>query len=128
MPRLCLAFAGFQLAIGTSVSWWQSARDTGDRLTPQTPLVFTPLGNVPPNTSVFVINASDALQTVFGFGGALTESAIYVFNKLDAATQAGLLLDLYGENANGTSLRYTSGRLTIGSCDYALEYCEFLSI
>lgn len=108
-----------------SISVWQTARDTGDRLSPQPALAFTSPGPISPNTSELVVNASEQLQTVWGFGGALTESSVHVFSKLDAATQASFLADLYGENSNGTSLRYTAGRLTIGSCDFALEYCKW---
>jgi glucosylceramidase len=111
-------------ASATTVAWWQTARDTGDRLTPQSAQSFVAPGPVAPNASVFSVNASQFFQTVWGFGGAMTESAVYVFNKLREEAKAELLLDLYGENANGTSLRYTAGRLTIGSCDFALDYCE----
>jgi len=50
---------------------------------------------------------------------------VSVFNKLDAASQAALLADLYGENGDGTSLRYSTGRLTIGSCDFSLGYYNY---
>ena len=108
----------------TPISVWQSARDSGDRLSPKPALSFIAPGNVSANTSELVVNSSQLLQTVWGFGGAITESAVSVFGKLGAAAQTELLADLYGENANGTSLRYTAGRLTIGSCDFALEYCK----
>lgn len=112
-------------ASATTVAWWQTARDTGDRLTPQSARSFVAPGPVAPNASVFSVNASQFFQTVWGFGGAMTESAVYVFNKLGEEAKAELLLDLYGENANGTSLRYTAGRLTIGSCDFALDYYNY---
>ena len=126
--KCAVAFLGIYLCSSSSpVSVWQTARDTGDRLSPQPALAFAPPGQITPNTSELVINASEQLQTVWGFGGALTESAVHVFNKLNAATQASFLADLYGENSNNTSLRYTAGRLTIGSCDYSLEYCKWLA-
>ena len=124
LSRVFSLVASLSAASGVTISVWQSARDTGDRLTPQQPLLFTQPGPVAPNTSVLTINATELLQTIWGFGGAITESSVSVFQKLDAPTRAAFLLDVYGENANGTSLRYTAGRLTIGSCDFALEYCK----
>ena len=47
------------------------------------------------------------------------------FNLLDASTQAAVVASLYGDDGHGTSLRYTFGRLTIGSCDFALEYYNY---
>lgn len=107
------------------VSRWGSARDSDDRLSPQPPLTFAPSRKVASNTSILDVKASDIMQTIWGFGGGITESAVSVFDKLDAATQSDFLLDLFGENPDNTSLRYTGGRLTIGSCDYSLGFCEY---
>ena len=115
-----------------NVSWWQSARDTGDRLAPQPPLVFTAASLSSPessaadtNTTVLTVDANATFQTWWGFGGAITEAATNVFGRLDAAAQEAVVADLWGENADGTSLRYTGGRLTIGSCDFALGYYNY---
>ena len=75
-----------------------------------------------------VIDPSSRFQEVFGFGGAITESATHVFGQLAPADQAALLDDLFGENPEGTSLRYSTGRLTIGSCDFALGYYSYNSM
>lgn len=71
------------------------------------------------------INAAAQYQTVWGFGGAFTESTATVFYSLPPATQAEVIEDLFGENANGTSLRYSAGRLHIGSCDFSLSYWSY---
>jgi glucosylceramidase len=71
------------------------------------------------------VDAGARFQTIFGFGGAVTESAVHVFGQLDAGARAAQLADLYGENADGTSLRYSTGRLTMGSCDFALGYYSY---
>ena len=117
------------LAANASASLWRTARNSTDRLTPQAPLPWspTPPGSPPPgvNATRVTVDASARFQTIMGFGGAITESAVHVFGRLDAAAQAQLLADLYGENAEGTSLRYSTGRLTIGSCDFALGYYSY---
>jgi glucosylceramidase len=112
--------------VGASVpiARWQSSRD-GDRLK-QLPIInFVAPSPAPPNSSILLINASILHQTIWGFGGGITESAVTVFNKLDPISQKTLLDDLYGDNTYGTSLRYTGGRLTIGSCDYSLNYYNY---
>lgn len=110
-----------------SISVWETSQASTNRLTPVAPLQFTggPAPTPSPNATVVTVNASATYQTIVGFGGAITEAAVYVFNELDAAGQAQVLQDLYGENANGTSLHYSMGRLTIGSCDFALGYYSY---
>ena len=116
-------------AANASASLWRTAKDTGDRLSPQAPLPWAPGAAPAPlagaNATRVALQPASTFQTVLGFGGAITESAVHVFNKLGAAAQAQLIADLYGENANGTSLRYTTGRLTIGSCDFSLGYYSY---
>ena len=55
-------------------------------------------------------------QTVLGFGGAFTDSASYVFSKLNSTLQAQVL-DMYFSDSG---LRYNMARLPIGSCDFSL--------
>jgi hypothetical protein len=119
-------------AAAQPVAWWQSARNTTDRLTPQAgrsfssamPAPAVSLGNAT-NATAVTVDFSSTFQTIVGFGGAITESAVYNFNLLDAATQQAVVDALYGDDGNGTSLRYTFGRLTIGSCDFALQYYNY---
>lgn len=116
--------------IASNASVWRTSRNSTERLTPLAPLPWTFPGPAPAppagaNATRVSVNASATYQTIFGFGGAITESAVHVFGQLDAAAQAALLADLYGENADGTSLRYTTGRLTIGSCDFSLGYYSY---
>lgn len=113
-----------------NASLWRTARNSTDRLTPQAPVPWSPTPpSAPPppgvNATRVTINASSRFQTILGFGGAITESSVSIFNKLDAASQTALLADLYGENGDGTSLRYSTGRLTIGSCDFSLGYYNY---
>ena len=112
------------------VAVWRTARDTGDRLARVANLTFSPnpSSSAPSADASVFIDPTARFQEVFGFGGAITESATHVFGQLAPADQAALLDDLFGENAEGTSLRYTTGRLTIGSCDFALGYYSYNSM
>lgn len=56
-------------------------------------------------------------QTMEGFGGAFTESTAHNFSKLDAERQEQFLQAYFGKDG----LRYSIGRVTIHSCDFALE-------
>ena len=73
-------------------------------------------------TLVVTVNTSATRQSIWGFGGAVTEAAVSVFAKLAPAAQEAVLAMLYGEAPDNSSLRYEAGRLTIGSCDFALGY------
>ena len=57
-------------------------------------------------------------QTIFGFGGALTESAGYVLGKLDPETQKDILNSYYSQDG----LCYTMARTHIDSCDFSLGH------
>lgn len=115
-----------------NITWYQTSQSTGDLFTLKPSLHFTnssnPCATGSTNCTVLKIDASVTYQTILGFGGALTESAIYVFNQLNSSTQAQLLQDMFGENSEGHSLRYTTGRLTIGSCDFALGYYHYAPV
>lgn len=56
-------------------------------------------------------------QTVLGFGGAFTDSASYIFSKLNSTLQAQVL-DMYFSESG---LKYNMARLPIGSCDFSLN-------
>lgn len=55
-----------------------------------------------------------------GFGGAVTDSAAYVFSLMQDAEQNALLDACFGENGLG----YRSIRVPIDSCDFSLEQFE----
>ncbi len=59
-----------------------------------------------------------------GFGGAFTESASYVFSKLNATLQAQVL-EMYFSEAG---LQYNMARLPMGSCDFSLENYNYASV
>ena len=55
-------------------------------------------------------------QEFFGFGGALTESAGYVFSYMDQDAQDEILEAYYGK----TGIGYRFGRTHLDSCDFSL--------
>ena len=65
---------------------------------------------------------SQTYQTILGFGGAFTDSASYVFSKLNSTLQSQLL-DMYFSNTSG--LQYNMARLPIGSCDFSLNHYDY---
>eukprot|EP00731_Ephydatia_muelleri_P027239 Em0019g112a len=62
------------------------------------------------------IQWSSSYQTILGFGGAFTESAAYVFSKLNSSLQSQVLQMYFSEDG----LRYNMARKPIGSCDFSL--------
>ena len=56
-------------------------------------------------------------QAILGFGGAFTDSASYVFSRLNSSLQAKVL-DMYFSD---DGLHYNMARLPIGSCDFSLQ-------
>jgi len=96
----------------------QTARDTGDRLSPQAQVPWQPDF---PSTYTVVVNPTAKYQTVLGFGGALTEAAAYVYSTLSPALQKQVIEAYYG----ATGIHYTVGRIHMNSCDFSLaSYSE----
>ena len=70
-----------------------------------------------------VINKHEVKQKILGFGGAFTEAAASVYDKLDDEKKDEIIQAYFGVNGNG----YTMGRTHINSCDFSLEnysYCD----
>ena len=64
-----------------------------------------------------LLSRSIKYQTIEGFGGAFTDSASFVFSKLNSTLQSQVLNMYFSEDG----LRYTMARLPIGSCDFSLK-------
>jgi hypothetical protein len=113
------------------VDIWQSARDTGDRLTQKPDIYFNiyPLGDSQVNLTVnttqkfqqvpfscflsffiahhlsYLFFFSSLLQ-ILGFGGAFTEASAYVFSLLNETNQQWILDSYFSPNGN----RYNVGK------------------
>eukprot|EP01089_Gocevia_fonbrunei_P014072 TRINITY_DN3774_c0_g1_i5.p1 TRINITY_DN3774_c0_g1~~TRINITY_DN3774_c0_g1_i5.p1 ORF type:complete len:494 (-),score=93.93 TRINITY_DN3774_c0_g1_i5:77-1558(-) len=102
----------------------QTARDTGDRLTPKDPIhwsgTFNQLSDLE-GKNIVEVHTDQKKQSVIGFGGAFTESASYIFSKLSAANQKVVLDAYWGPKG----LNYTVGRVHMNSCDFSLASYSF---
>lgn len=71
----------------------------------------------------FVLDSAQKGQTMIGFGGAITDAAISVYETMDAATKKRFFNLVYGEQG----LAYNLARLTIGSCDFSASIYDYAS-
>jgi len=119
LAKLCLAsVAGVAAADGLTLSLWQSADGTEDRLTQKADLKFeSDFEFSGPTVSI----SNTVGQTIKGFGGAFTESSGKVFQKLTREQQDQLIEDYFGPSGNG----YTMGRTHINSCDFSVSSYSF---
>lgn len=81
-------------------------------------LVFAPDGG----EENFLLNLYPSMtyQTFEGFGGALTESAGYVYGQMDEGQQREMLEEYFGAGR----MNYRMVRIPIDSCDFSLGHCE----
>ncbi len=71
--------------------------------------------------SVINVYPEVTYQTLYGFGGAVTEAAAYVYSKMTEGNKKEFIEAYYGENGLG----YTFGRCSVDSCDFGLgNYCS----
>lgn len=59
-------------------------------------------------------------QQVEGFGGALTDSAGYVYSLMDDEQKKEMILNYFGKD----NMKYALVRIPIDSCDFSLEHYE----
>lgn len=59
-------------------------------------------------------------QVMDGFGGAITDSAGYVYSLLDEEQKAKMIESYFGKDG----MRYSHVRIPIDSCDFSLEHYE----
>ena len=74
-------------------------------------------------SSTIKLNKNDIRQEILGFGGAFTEAAASIYQKLDTERKEEIIQAYFGEDGNG----YTMGRTHINSCDFSLgnyAYCD----
>ena len=69
------------------------------------------------------LNKNEIRQEILGFGGAFTEAAASIYQKLDTERKEEIIQAYFGTDGNG----YTMGRTHINSCDFSLgnyAYCD----
>lgn len=105
----CNSLSGTVLSVQTSRA--------GSRFEPQPAQTWGPY--VASGKNVLVIDAAERRQTIHGFGSALTEAAAFNFAAMSATTRKTLIDLLWAPSPLGNG--YTSGRLHLGSSDFALS-------
>ena len=74
-------------------------------------------------SSTIKLNKNDIRQEILGFGGAFTEAAASIYQKLETERKEEIIQAYFGADGNG----YTMGRTHINSCDFSLgnyTYCD----
>ena len=59
-------------------------------------------------------------QTIKGFGGALTDSAGYIYSLMDDEQKKEMIKNYFGKE----QMEYSIVRIPIDSCDFSLEHYE----
>ena len=90
----------------------ETARDNSHRLA----TVALPAADAAAGAAAIHVDPQQRLQTIVGFGGALTDSAGWVLAQLPKATRAQVLKN-YFHPSDG--IGYTLARTSIGSCDFS---------
>ena len=93
----------------------QTARDTGERFKVNADLLLDQVE--PGKVSSVEVDSQQEFQVIYGFGGAFTEAAAYVFAHLEPAKQAQIL-DAYFHPEQG--IGYSFGRVHMNSSDFSL--------
>ena len=95
-----------------------TAAHTELRLTAQAPLVFADKDQVKETEAAVFVDTGKRFQTLIGIGGALTDAAAEVFDRLPAAIQQELL-QAYFDADKG--IGYSLVRTNIASCDFSSD-------
>jgi len=120
---IVLAVASVVHAQSGVVRVWQSSAVTGDRLRELPPFTpYTPdTTSKQPKPSVLKFHTKDEMQTIVGFGGAITEASVTVLAAMPEAKQREVIDAYFGEQGN----QYSIARLHINSCDFSVNSWNF---
>jgi glucosylceramidase len=99
-----------------SVQVYQTAKDTGDRLSHLAAVPLRPRGPLVETQNYVFVDPAQTYQTIIGIGGALTDAAAETFFRLPEATRRELIGDYYDAR---DGIGYTFGRTSINSCDFS---------
>jgi glucosylceramidase len=105
----CNSLSGSVLSVQTS--------RFGSKFLPLPPQNWGPF--IASGKNVLVVDAVERRQTIHGFGSALTEAAAFNFAAMSDITRTTLIDLLWAPPPTGNG--YTSGRLHLGSSDFALS-------
>ena len=92
--------------------------DKGERQREEKELEFVPDGGE--ENQLFNLYPSVTYQTFEGFGGALTESAGYIYGQMEKGQKEEMLREYFAADCMG----YRMVRIPIDSCDFSLGHYE----
>ncbi len=93
----------------------QTAKDTGDRLSPKADLCLEDAQYE--NMSVVEVDVRQEFQEIIGFGGAFTEASAFIFAHMEPEKQREIV-NAYFHPKEG--IGYNFGRIPMNSCDFSL--------
>lgn len=99
----------------------QTAENTQDRLTPQTPVPLSSSDASSDGAYSINIDLDERSQKLRGFGGAFTDSTAFNFMQLPEEQQNEMLEAYFGKSGHG----YSICRLQIGSSDFAISHYNY---
>lgn len=96
----------------SNVEWWLTSPATNVLFQQQKSLSF---GNVVNKDQTITVGTTQSYQSIDGFGNCLTGGSATLLNKMDAASRAAILKELFATNGNNIGISYL--RISIGASD-----------
>lgn len=108
---------------GDVVRVYLTAKNSADRLTPKSDLVFEDFGQPKETQPCVFVDPKNSFQTFIGIGGALTDASAEVFAKLPKEEQQEILM-AYFDREKG--IAYSFARTNIASCDFSSASYDYV--
>ena len=108
------------LALGTTVKWTQTARNSDGSLILLKDMESLTMRSMdaPHGSTAVVVDSSQKRQEFAGFGGAFTEASAINWKSLSRQDQVEVIR-LYFSDPKEGGLGYSMGRVPINSCDFS---------
>jgi len=121
MLRYLITLSIIVFIVNAQVNWWLTAADKSSLLQQQQSLQVQTGTSTNTNAQLVVLDNAQTYQTIYGFGGALTESAAYVLLGLKNANSTWywqVLSDLFTSNGQGAGMNVL--RVTLSASDFTV--------
>ena len=96
----------------SNVECWLTSPETNVLFQQQKSLSF---GNLVNKDQTITVGTTQSYQSIDGFGNCLTGGSATLLNKMDAASRAAILKELFATNGNNIGISYL--RISIGASD-----------
>ena len=113
LPAICACNTYKQISAAIQANYWITKPDRSALLQQQATLIYR--GSITNSYPVIDADTTHLMQSVDGFGFALTGGSAALIHRLDAATRAALLQELCGDGMNDIGVSYL--RISIGASD-----------